>query len=76
MLLGRLIVHLHRRWDSDVAVGRKRLVDDQTCRMAMVDAGKLGTVGAGHVLILNLCMHGRGMGFVASRQLRRSGAHL
>jgi hypothetical protein len=85
LLLNRLALLLLRyctigclqgRRGPHVAICRKRLIDSQTGWTTVVDAGKLGTVGAGHVLILNLCMHGRGMGFVASRQLRRSGAHL
>jgi hypothetical protein len=48
----RLIVHLHRRRHSHVAVGGKRLVDGKTCRTSVIDVGKLSAVGAGIVLVL------------------------
>ena len=72
LLLGPLIVHLHRCRHSDVAVCRKRLVDDQTGWPGMVDAGKLGPVGAGKVLVLDLRPHGRSMLFMPGRQFRWS----
>src|ERR1035437_5809780 len=42
----------------------------------MVYGGKLRPVGAGDVLILDLCPHRRSMLFMTSRQFRGSGAHL
>lgn len=77
LLLRRgLIACFYHRRHTDVAIGRERLVDDQAGWTAMVHAGKLSSIGAGGVLILQLRTHGRSVLFLASRQFRRSGAHL
>src|ERR1035437_4948450 len=49
-----LIVHLHRGGGLHVAIGRKRLADGRVGRAAMIDVRKLGLVGAGNMLILDL----------------------
>jgi hypothetical protein len=67
LLRNRLIVHLHRCRDSDVAIGGERLGDGQIGWTTMVDAGKLGPVGAGRMLILELRPHGRSMLFMPGR---------
>jgi len=76
LLLNSLIVHLDRRRDSHVAIGRKRPVDSQIGWTAVVHAGKLSPVGAGGALIHDLRPHGRGMSFMTSRQFRGPGSHL
>ena len=76
LLLNSLIVHLHGRRDSHVAIGRKRPVDSQIGWTAVVHAGKLSPVGAGGALIHDLRPHGRGMSFMTSRQFRGPGSHL
>ena len=76
LLRGGLIAGLQRRRSPHVAIGRERLVDGQAGWTAMVDAGKLSPVGAGNVLILQLCRHRRSMLFMASRQFRGSGPYL
>jgi len=77
LLLGnRLIVRLHRRRNPHIAICGDWPADGEVGRAAVVDVGKLSAVGAGNVLILELCPHGRGMLLVERRQLRGSGAHL
>jgi len=76
LLRFRLIARLHRRRGSHTAICRKRLLDGHAGWAAMVYAGKLRPVGAGDVLILDLCPHGRGMCLMTSRQFRGPGAHL
>jgi hypothetical protein len=76
LLRFRLIASLHRRRGSHIAICRKRLLDGHAGWAAMVYVGKLRPIGAGNVLILDLCPHGRSMLFMASRQFRGSGAHL
>jgi len=44
-----------------VAIGRKRLIDSHMSRASMIRIGKLGAIGAGGALILELCSHGRCM---------------
>lgn len=61
LLGGGLVVSLQRGRGSDVAIGGKRLIDGHGGRAAMVDIGKLGPVGAGGPLILDLRPHGSGM---------------
>jgi hypothetical protein len=76
-LLGRgLIACLHRRRGSHIAICRKRLPNGHAGWVAMVYVGKLRPVGAGDVLILELCPHRRSVLFMASRQFRGPGAHL
>ena len=66
LMLLLLLIHCpigcpQRRRSLHVAVGRKRLLDGHIRRAAMICTGKLGAVGAGGALILELCSHGRSM---------------
>lgn len=61
LLLNFPIGDAKRRRGFYVAVGRKRLVDGHVIRASMIRTRKLGTVGAGCALILDLCPHGRSM---------------
>jgi hypothetical protein len=47
-----LIARLHRRRRPDIAIRLERLADGKTGWTAIVDAGKLGAVDAGNMLIL------------------------
>lgn len=76
LLCFRLIASLHCRGGPHVAVCRKWLLDGHAGWTAMVYIGKLRPIGAGNALILDLGPHGRCMSLMASRQLRRPGAHL
>lgn len=76
LLRCRLVVVLHRRWGSYVAVGCQWLVNDHAGGPAMVDIGKLGPVGAGGALIFHLRSHGCGMLFTPRTKFRRSCPHL
>ena len=76
VLRGSLIVCLYLCRHADVVVGRERLVDGHAGRAAMVHIGKLGPIGAGDMLILQLCPHWGSMLFMASRQLGGSGSNL
>ena len=75
LLPGGLIACLHRRRCVNIAIGRKRMADNQVGRTALVNAGELTPVGAGNLLILQLRSHRGSVLFMASRQLGRSGAH-
>jgi hypothetical protein len=71
-----LIVCLHGRRHANVAICRKGLADGKIGWPAMIDVRKLRAVGAGDMLVLNLCPHGRSMLLMQSCQFRGSGSHL
>ena len=76
LLRAYLIPCLQRRWSPHVVIRRKRLADRDAGWTAMIDAGKLSPIGAGHALILHLRRHGRGTRRTQRRQLRGSRPHL
>jgi hypothetical protein len=53
-----------------IAVCRKRLFDGHIGRSTMIRTGKLGAVGAGGALILELSSHGRSMRLAHRHHLR------
>lgn len=71
-----LVVHLHGHGRSHIAICRKRVANNCAGWAAMVDTGKLSTIRAGNMLILDLRPHRRGVCFVAGRQFGRPCAHL
>ena len=71
-----LVVSLHGRGGLNVVICHEWLADGQTGRTAMIYAGKLSTIGAGNLLILELRPHWCGMSLVACREFRGSGSHL
>ena len=68
----------HRRccWGSHIAISRKWLVNGDAGWPAMVDGGKLSSVGAGRAFVLHLCTHGCGMRLVQRSQFRGPRTHL
>jgi hypothetical protein len=76
LLLATLIACLHRCRSPHIAICHKRLSDDCVGWATMIHVGKLGTVGAGCALILQLCRHGRRMLFMPCGKFCWSGSYL
>jgi len=76
LLRGRHIAHGGRGHGPDIAVGLDRLGEHSGGGMPMIHGYKLGAVGAGRVLHLDLRLHGRGVGLSPRSQFRRPGPNL
>lgn len=70
-LLDLSICGSQSRWSFHIAIGREWLFNGHIRRAAMIRSGKLGAVGAGSALILELCSHWRSMRLPHGHTLRR-----